>query len=395
MVSWNCAGRVAGILMGGRRAAVAAAALGALAVPAVGEPTNAPLGKKSDISVDVVADGLENPWGLQFLPDGRMIVTERPGRVRIVGAKGGLSPPLSGVPKVNARGQGGLLDIRLAADFATSGTVFLSYAEPNPDGSSQTAVARAKLSLDAASGGGTLSDVKVIFRQQPAQTTSHHYGSRIVPAGDGTLFVTTGDRGNGNLAQQPGTTVGKVIRINQDGTPAAANPRKPGWAAEVWSIGHRSVQGAAVDPATGALWTVEHGARGGDELNQPEAGKNYGWPVITYGRNYNFMKIGEGTGKPGLEQPVYYWDPSIATSGLAIVQGDRFPGWKGSFLVGGLAGARIARLTLKDGVVVSEEVLLGDEGRRIRDIREGPDGAVYALVDEDRGQILRITPAVK
>lgn len=358
------------------------------------EQTNAPASTSTPVKVEVVADGLENPWGLQFLPDGRMIVTERPGRVRVVGKEGKLSAPVAGVPQVHARGQGGLLDIRLADDFSSSGTVFLSYAEPNSDGSSQTAVARAKLTLEP-SGSGSLSDLKVIFRQTPARKTSHHYGSRIVPAKDGTLFVTTGDRGAGDLAQQPDNTVGKVVRIDADGRPAAGNPKKPGWSPEVWSIGHRSVQGAAVDPVTGELWTVEHGARGGDELNNPQAGRNYGWPVITYGRNYNFMKIGEGTAKPGLEQPVYYWDPSIAVSGLTIVQGDKFPAWKGNLLVGGLAGARMARLTLAGGKVVSEEVLLGDEGHRIRDIREGPDGAIYLLVDESKGRILRLTPAGK
>ncbi len=373
------------------RLAVIALAWSAVAGPAQAAQTGAPVAEKTSVKVETVAKGLENPWGLQFLPDGRMIVTERPGRIRIVGKDGKLSAPVAGVPKVHARGQGGLLDIRLAPDFSSSGTVFFSYAEPNGDGSSQTAVARAKLMLDGDKG-GSLSDLKVIFRQKPAQTTSHHYGSRIVPAPDGTLFITTGDRGTGDLAQQADTTVGKVIRINTDGSPAAANPKKQGWAPEVWSIGHRSVQGAALD-ASGQLWTVEHGARGGDELNRPEAGRNYGWPVITYGRNYNFMKIGEGTAKAGLEQPVYYWDPSIATSGLAIVAGDMFSAWKGNFLVGGLSGARIARLVLKDGAVVAEEVLLGDEGKRIRDIREGPDGAIYALVDEDKGEILRLTPA--
>lgn len=376
--------------------AVMAAVAAFLSTPGHAAQTNAPAASKTPVKVDVAADGLENPWGLQFLPDGRMIVTERPGRIRIVGKDGKLSAPVAGVPKVHARGQGGLLDIRLAADFSSSGTIFLSYAEPNADGTAQTAVARAELTLAAAdSGGGSLSDIKVIFRQQPAQNTSHHFGSRIVQAKDGTLFVTTGDRGNGNLAQQPATTVGKIIHIDTNGAAAAGNPKKPGWAPEVWSIGHRSVQGAAIDPATGELWTVEHGARGGDELNNPRSGRNYGWPVITYGRNYNLMKIGEGTAKDGLEQPVYYWDPSIATSGLAIVQGDLFPGWKGSFLVGGLAGARIAQLTMKDGAVQSEDVLLGGEGMRIRDVREGPDGAMYALVDEAKGQILRITPAAR
>ncbi len=356
--------------------------------------TDAPPATLTAIKVEAVAEGLENPWGLQFLPDGRLLVTERPGRIRIVSPEGKVSEPVSGVPAVHARGQGGLLDIRLAPDFSSSGTVFFSFSEPRGEGTSATAVARAKLTLDD-KGGGALSDVRVIFKQQPARPTSHHYGSRIVPAPDGTLFVTTGDRGDGDMAQRPDTHIGKVLRIAPDGSAPADNPKLQGWLPEIWSLGHRNMQGAAIDPTTGQLWTVEHGARGGDELNHPQAGKNYGWPIISYGRHYTGFKIGEGTAKDGLEQPVYYWDPSIATSGLAFVTSDRFRGWKGSVLVGGLAGARISRLTLEGGKIASEETLIADEGHRIRDVREAPDGAIYALVDEARGSILKITPAAK
>ncbi|MGE0856654.1 MAG: PQQ-dependent sugar dehydrogenase, partial [Hyphomicrobiaceae bacterium] len=277
--------------------------------------TDAPEAPKTAIAVTEIGKGLANPWGLQFLPDGRMLVSERAGKLRIVTPDGKVSAPLAGVPQVAARGQGGLLDVRLAPDFASSSMLYLSFSEPRGNGESGTAAARAYLTLDK-SGNGRLDDVKVIFRQNPARDTAHHFGSRIVPAADGSLFVTTGDRGAGNLAQDPATTIGKVIRIMPDGTPAAGNPRKPGWAPEVYSIGHRNIQGAAIDPATGRLWTVEHGARGGDELNHPEAGKNYGWPVISYGRNYNMTRIGVGTSQEGMEQPVYFWDPSIATSGL-------------------------------------------------------------------------------
>lgn len=363
------------------------------AVPlAMAAKTNAPKAAPTPVTVETVAKGLSHPWSLQFLPDGRILVTERDGRLRLVAKDGKLSAPIEGVPEVRARGQGGLLDVRLSADFATSGVIYLSYSEPREGwGKSGTSVARARLELGESS--GRLQDVKVIFRQEPAQGTSHHYGSRIVPAPDGKLFITTGDRGDGDLAQDPAALIGKVIRINPDGSTPADNPKVAGWAPQIWSIGHRNIQGAAIDPATGLLWTAEHGARGGDELNQPQAGKNYGWPVISYGRNYTGTKIGEGTAKSGMEQPVYYWDPSIATSGLAFYDGALFENWKGSILVGGLAGAQLSRLVLKNGEVVSEEILLSDRGDRIRDVRLGPDGAVYVVVDEGDGSILKLTPA--
>lgn len=363
----------------------------ATATSAFAVQTNAPKAAATAVKIDVIASGLENPWGLQFLPDGRLLVTERPGRLRIVGKDGKLSAPVAGVPKVYAQGQGGLLDVRLSQDFARDGTIFLSFAEPREGGKAGTAVARARLVLDGAS--ARLDGVSVIFRQEPAVASSHHFGSRIVPAADGSLFVTTGDRGSQrNEAQNPGSHIGKVLRMMPDGTPATGNPKSSGWKPEVYSIGHRNIQGAAIDPATGRLWTVEHGARGGDELNHPEKGKNYGWPIISYGRDYSGAKIGEGTTKSGLEQPVYYWDPSIATSGLAFYDGTLFPGWKGNLLVGGLSGARLSRLILEGGKVVGEEVLLSDSGDRIRDVRQGPDGAVWLLVDDRDGKVLRLSP---
>lgn len=367
---------------------VVAAALAPTSAVAV--QTNAPKATTTAINVETVVTGLENPWALQFLPDGRMLVTERPGRLRIVAKDGKLSPPVEGVPRVYAQGQGGLLDVRLANDFATTSTIFLSFAEPRDGGKAATAVGRAKLVID--SGKARLDNVEIIFRQQPAVASSHHFGSRIIATPDGALFVTLGDRGQRDEAQKPASHIGKVVRIMPDGKPAADNPKLPGWAPEVWSIGHRNVQGAAYDTASGKLWTVEHGARGGDELNRPEKGRNHGWPVITYGRDYSGAKIGEGTSKAGMEQPVYYWDPSIATSGLTLYSGALFPSWKGNLLVGGLSGAQLSRLVIENGSVVGEEKLLDGTGDRIRDVRQGPDGAVWLVIDQRDGKLLRITP---
>ncbi|HZT48731.1 MAG TPA: PQQ-dependent sugar dehydrogenase [Hyphomicrobiaceae bacterium] len=370
----------------------ALASLTALSTPLAAEITKAPAVKSRQTpKVETFARGLEHPWGLAFLPDGRLLVTERPGRLRIVGADGMLSPSLQGVPKVYASGQGGLLDVQVAPDFATSGTVFLSYAEPREGSKNGTSVARAKLVGDET--GGRLEDVRVIFRQEPSYASSNHFGSRIVLTGDGSLFVTMGDRYSArNEAQNPGNHLGKLVRIMPDGAPYPGNPKKEGWRPEIWSIGHRNVQGAALNPATGKLWTAEHGARGGDEINVPEAGRNYGWPVITYGRDYTYMKIGEGTHKPGMEQPVYYWDPSIAPSGAAFYTGDRFPEWKGNLFVGALAGQALHRLVLDGEKVVGEEALLTDLGERIRDVRNGPDGALWLLTDNPAGRILRLVP---
>lgn len=362
------------------------------AAPANAEQTNAPApDKPSNIKVETIAEGLANPWGLQFLPDGRALITEKPGTLRIVTKDGKISDAITGPPNVVNVDQGGLLDVRLAADFATSGTIYLSFAEARDGGKNGTSVASAKLVLDGAA--GKLENVKVIFRQQPAYASGYHFGSRIVVANDGTLFVTLGERNFLRAeAQNPANDIGKIVHINTDGTPAADNPKLPGWAPEVWSIGHRNVQGAAIDPATGALWSVEHGAKGGDELNQPQAGKNYGWPIITWGVDYSGAKIGEGTTKDGLEQPVYYWVPSIATSGLAFYTGDLFPEWQGNVFVGGLKATQLQRLVMKDGKVISAEILLKENGDRIRDVRQGPDGALWLLTDDIQGKLLRLSP---
>lgn len=363
----------------------------AAAQPALAAITDAPPpAKPSKIKVETFASGLEHPWGMQFLPDGRLLVTERPGRMRIVTKDGRLSPPLAGVPEVAAVGQGGLLDVLLAPDFEKSHIIYFSYGEPRDEGKNGTSVARAKLVFDG--DGGKLEDVKVIFRQEPAAKSAHHFGSRLVWAKDGTLFVTTGERNSlRDQSQNPANDIGKVIRINADGTIPSDNPKLEGWAPEVWSIGHRNMQGAALRPETGTLYVAEHGAQGGDELNHPEAGKNYGWPVITYGIDYSGAKIGEGSEKAGMEPAVYYWVPSIATSGLAFYTGDLFPDWKGNALVGGLAGTQVQRLVLEGNEVVAAETLLEDQGKRIRDIRQGPDGALWLLAD-DSGEVLRVTP---
>jgi len=343
------------------------------------------------VKAETFARGLVHPWGLAFLPDGRLLVTERPGRLRIVDRQGALSAPIGGTPEVYASGQGGLLDVAVAPDFATSQLVYLSFAEPRAGGKNGTSVARG--TLVASGGSGRLQDTHVIFRQEPAYASSHHFGSRLVFMPDGSLFVTTGERfSQREEAQNPGNHIGKLLRLMPDGTPYAGNPRLPGWRPEVWSIGHRNVQAAALNPASGKLWTVEHGARGGDEVNIPEAGKNYGWPVISYGRNYDGSKIGIGTHKAGMEQPIYYWDPSIAPSGAAFYTGTLFPDWQGNLFVGALAGQALHRLLLDGDKVVGEETLLSDLGQRIRDVRQGADGALWLLTDEAQGRILRVVP---
>jgi glucose/arabinose dehydrogenase len=341
-------------------------------------------------TLTAVSDELENPWGLAFLPDGRLLVTERPGRLRIVATDGALSEPLANVPEVYHRGQGGLLDVALDPDFANNSTIYISYAEPGEDGAG-TAVSRARLSEEG------LSDLAVIFRQQPKAGSSRHFGSRIVVARDGTLFVTLGDRGLGDPAQDLQSHIGKVVRINRDGSVPPDNPfvGRADALPEIWSYGHRNVQGATLDPATGQLWTVEHGAQGGDEINRPEPGKNYGWPVITYGVDYSGASIGEGTAKPGMEQPIHYWDPSIAPSGMTFYTGDAFPDWRGDLFVGSLKFGYLARLDVEGGKVVREEKLLEDLDQRVRAVRQGPDGNLYLLTDEDESAVLKLAPASK
>jgi aldose sugar dehydrogenase len=375
------------------RVALSAAVLSSVvpASTASAQQARAPAAARTAVKVETVAKGLENPWGLQFLPDGRLLVTERPGRLRVVSPEGALSPPIAGVPKVSAAGQGGLLDVALAPDFAETREIYLSFSEPRDGGTNGTSVARGKLELTDA--GGRLADVAVIFRQQPSYASNHHFGSRIVFAGDGTFFLTVGDRfALRDQAQNPANHLGKIMRLSRDGSPAPDNPRLPGWNAALWSIGHRNVQAAAIHPTTGELWIVDHGARGGDEVNIPRKGRNYGWPVITYGRDYSGARIGEGTAKAGLEQPIYYWDPSIAPSGGAFYTGDLFPSWKGNLLVGALSGQHLNRLVLDGEKVVGEERLLANLNHRIRDVRVGPDGAVWLLVDQSNGRILRLVP---
>ena len=339
------------------------------------------------ISVVTVADGLEQPWGLAFLPDGRMLVTEKEGRLRLVGPDGTLSEPLAGVPEVYDSGQGGLLVVALDPDFAANQLVYLSFSEPGGEGGG-TAVARGKLGADR------LEDVEIIWRQQPKLDSGQNFGSRLVFLKDGTLIVTLGDRNRRQYIADMKAQIGKLVRINRDGSVPIDNPfaGDAAYSPDIYSLGHRNVQGATLHPDTGALWTVEHGSRGGDEINIPEPGKNYGWPVISYGREYSGEKIGEGTKKPGLEQPVYYWDPSIAPSGMTFYTGDKFPAWKGSLFVGALKFQLLARLEVDGNRIVKEERLLEGMGDRIRAVVQGPDGYLYLLTDEDDGRILRLEP---
>jgi aldose sugar dehydrogenase len=345
------------------------------------------------VRVEVVADGLSFPWSVTFLPDGRFLVTERGGSMRIIDGDGTLGAAIEGVPEVAAVGQGGLLDVALAADFAQSGRLFLSFSEPGPRGTG-TAVFRARLEREGALG-GRLVDGKVIFRMNRFTRSGLQFGSRIVVGGDGNLFVTLGDRGEAARAQDFSDLAGGLIRIGPDGSIPADNPLvgRAGVAPEFWSVGHRNAQGAALRPSDGSLWTVEHGARGGDEINKVLAGRNYGWPVIAYGRNYNGTKIGVGTEAAGLEQPVYYWDPSIAPSGLAFYEGELFADWRGDLLVGALKFQMLVRLELNGDEVVAEERLFDGQFGRIRDVRVGPEGAIYLLTDAAPGQLLRVVPA--
>lgn len=347
--------------------------------------------QKAKVQLAVVTRGLEHPWGIAFLPDGRALVTEQPGRLRVLDRNGKAGEPLSGVPAVDAVGQGGLLDVALDPEFARNRRIYLSYAEPRGEGTNGTSVARAKL------GSSGLEDVTVIFRQQPAMASRHHFGSRLVFGRDGNLFVTMGDRNSGrDKVQLLDNHIGKIVRIDRDGKAPADNPyrNQAGALPELWSIGHRNVQGAALDPATGDLWTNEHGPKGGDELNHTLGGRNYGWPLATYGTEYSGKPVSDRTEAPGLESPVHYWVPSIATSGLAFYTGNAIPEWRGNVFVGGMKAGELARLELRDGKVVSEERLFGEAlDKRIRAVVNGPDGALYLLTDEEDGQLIRVTAA--
>ena len=343
------------------------------------------------LRVTEVARGLESPWALAFLPDGRLLVTERPGRMRIIDTDGRVSEPVAGVPAVHARGQGGLLDVVIGPDFARDRVVVFSYAEPTTRGA-RTAVARARLDAD----GLRLDDVRRIFAQDEDPSGNHHWGSRLVFGRDGRLFVTLGDRfHHRERAQALDSHLGKVVRIEPDGGVPADNPLagRADARGEIWSWGHRNVQGAALHPQTGELWTHEHGPQGGDEINRTRAGLNYGWPEVTYGREYvTGRKIGAGEAREGVEPPVLQFTPSIAPSGMAFYTGDVFPQWKGNLFVGALKFQLVARVVLEGDRVVHEERLFTELGRRIRDVRQGPDGHLW-LVDETEGRILRLDPA--
>lgn len=370
-------------------AVMLAALVVALPAPTQAQAPRSPTPPTIDapLRVTELAKGLDHPWGLAFLPEGQMLVTERSGRLLLFDRDGKSPRPIAGVPKVHTGGQAGLLGIAISPAFAQDRLVYLSFAEPG-DGGASTAVARGRL------GNGTLENVQVIWRQTPKVSGNNHWGSRLVFARDGALFVTTGERySQRDRAQDLTSTLGKVVRINADGSIPPDNPfvKRNGALPEIWSYGHRNLQGAALHPVTGQLWTIEHGPRGGDEVNIPQPGKNYGWPVITYGIEYSGGKIGEGTTKVGMEQPVYYWDPVIAPSGATFYTGKAFPAWKGSLFVGSLTPGALVRLQLDGARVVNEERYLGDIGR-VRDVVQGPEGFLYLLTDENNGRLLRIEP---
>mgnify|MGYP001473450961 FL=1 len=343
------------------------------------------------LDVQTFASGLVNPWGLAFLPDGRLLVTERPGRMRIVSAEGQLSPPLKNVPEAWASGQGGLLDVIADKSFAQSRTIFFCYAE-RTGGGGRTAVARAKLN----DGAGRLDETRVIFRQEGPLSSGNHYGCRIAQAADGNLFVTLGDHYSArDEAQSLANHIGKVIRIAPDGSAPADNPfvGRAGARPEIWSLGHRNQQALAINPANGEVWEFEHGPRGGDEVNFIVKGRNYGWPVIGFGVDYSGAKIHEATAKDGMEQPAKYWVPSISPSGATFYTGKLFPKWNGSLFAGALSGRMLVRLTVNGHAVTGEERLLQNLHERIRDVRQGPDGALWLLTDNSAGSMLRVTPA--
>lgn len=359
--------------------------------PAFEGQTRAPgVVTEGQLSHTVVADGLVRPWGMALMPDGNWLVTERPGRLRIITADGQVGEPIDGLPAVDARGQGGLLDVVTGPDFANDRLIYWSYAEPR-NGGNGTTVARGALSAD----GTRVENVQVIFRALPSYDGDKHFGSSLAFAPDGKLFITVGERSDAavrNQAQDLGSHYGKTIRINADGTVPQDNPfvGRDGARPEIWSWGHRNPQGIAI-AEDGAVWSVEHGPRGGDEINLTRPGLNYGWPEVTYGVEYRGAAVGEGiTAREGTEQPVYYWDPVIAPGGMTLYDGAMFPGWQGNLLVAALGQKHIARLVIEDGRVVGEERLLTGLGDRIRDVAVGPDGAVWAITDESNGKLVRL-----
>jgi len=369
--------------------------------PALAGQTDAPE-KKSGVAFDVVTvvEGLQNPWGVAFLPGGKMLITERPGRLRVLSTDGKLSAPVTGLPAVDARGQGGLLDVALDPAFAKNNIIYWSYAEPAAEqGVNNTAVAKGKFVDDAAA--PRVDDVQVIYHQRPSLRSSAHFGSRLVFGRDGTLFITQGDRSitEGRMqSQNMGSGIGKMVRINTDGSIPKDNPfvGKEGVLPEIWSIGHRNIQSATLHPTTGELWEVEHGTRGGDEINIARKGRDYGWPTIAYGIEYRGGPITGGiTQQEGMDQPIYYWDPVIGPSGMAFYTGSLFPAWKGNLFVGGHQTNDLVRLELNGDKIVAEERLLKDlqpKPERIRDVRQGPDGAIYVLTDGAAARLLKLVP---
>lgn len=339
------------------------------------------------VRVEVVAQGLEQPWGLAFLPDGRMLVTEKAGRLRIVSRDGQITKPIANLPQVAVRGQGGLLDVAPSPSFSQDRTIFLSFTEAG-DGGAGTSLARARLQNES-----ELADVRVIFRQTPKVSGGQHFGSRIVFSRDGAIFLTLGDRGRPEAAQDNSNTIGVIVRLNGDGSPLKANPfaGKPSGRPEIYSYGHRNIQGAAINPRTGALWVNEMGPRGGDEINVIAAGRNYGWPLVSWGSQYSGSRIPDPPTRPDLTPSIHHWTPSIAPSGLTFYNADLFAKWRGSALLGALAGRAIVRLALEGEKVVGEERI--PIGARVRDVEVGPDGAIYAITDESNGRILRFSPA--
>lgn len=351
-------------------------------------------GVKSDVAFDVavLAKGLDHPWAVEPLPGGDLLVTEKPGRLRIVSAAGKVGQPIAGLPPVAAAGQGGLLDVALSPTFDSDRTIYWSYSEPRKGGNA-TSVARGVLAPDRRS----LGQVRVIFRAMPTYDGQHHFGSRLAFGPDGMLYITLGERSDTPMrpqAQQLDSHMGKILRISPDGSVPKDNPfvGQSNARPEIWSRGHRNVQAAAFD-SEGRLWEIEHGTNGGDELNLVEKGKNYGWPVVAYGEEYSGQPIaGAVTAREGTEQPVYYWDPVIAPSGAQFYTGDAFPAWKGNLFVGGMKDHKLVRLTLDNNRVTGEEHLLADRGQRVRDVRQGPDGALYVVTDEKNGQLWRMAP---
>lgn len=358
--------------------------------PAFENQTRAPVLPDLPLQTQIIADGLENPWGMAQLPDGSWLVTERPGRLRLITADGKISDPIGGLPEIDTRDQGGLLDVAIGDDFGTTRQIWWSYAQPREGGKTATAVGTGTLSGDASA----IENAQVIWQQQPAWDSTKHYGSRLIFDNQGGLFVTTGERSNPDSrvhAQNAATTIGKVVRIDPQTGAAMGQPGVEGALPEIWSWGHRNIQGATL-AEDGTLWTIEHGPKGGDELNHPQAGQNYGWPVVTYGIDYSGAPIGDGiTQMDGTEQPVYYWDPVIAPGGMTFYHGDLFPEWQGDLLIAGLKSEALVRLEMTDGRVTGEARHMQGIGR-VRDVEVAADGSLMLLTDHTHGAMVRVTP---